>query len=297
MIFTILFRNNSPTLNHIKIFLVQKSRSGLIMSCQDSNQLEARITAQLECPVCYNIPRELPLPCCMSGHIVCRSCKTRVTDCPTCRQPMPPNMTNSLVGALIEQVQHKCKYNDQGCDVKMMLNDLQAHERVCPERTINCAYNNCGSIVKLKDFNEHAFNSSHSIHVTANRMCLIIARDGINLIGPWKMTCMQAHDVLFHVRFAYFRPQNCYALSVWSASAETAKYRANFKIFKRDGDDMEMSMSGLLITSVEGVPSIDKCMDENGKYFWCIPLTLVKHFAFDWQSFQMVKLDVKLKKL
>ena len=45
-------------------------RSGLIMLGQDSNQLEARITSQLECPVCFNIPRELPIPCCPSGHIV-----------------------------------------------------------------------------------------------------------------------------------------------------------------------------------------------------------------------------------
>ena len=93
------------------------------MSGQDSNQLEARITSQLECPVCFNIPRDLPISCCPSGHIVCRPCKQRVRDCPTCRQPMPANMTNSLAGALIDQVQHRCKFHDQGCDIKMMLKD------------------------------------------------------------------------------------------------------------------------------------------------------------------------------
>ena len=113
-------------------------RSGLIMLGQDSNQLEARITSQLECPVCFNIPRELPIPCCPSGHIVCRPCKKRVTDCPTCRRPMPANMTNSLAGALIDQVQHRCKFHDQGCDIKMMLKDLVTHEKECPDRTIKC---------------------------------------------------------------------------------------------------------------------------------------------------------------
>ena len=43
-------------------------------------------------------------------------------------------MTNSFAGALIEQVEHSCKYNDQGCEVKMMLKDLLVHERSCPEK-------------------------------------------------------------------------------------------------------------------------------------------------------------------
>ena len=242
------------------------------MSGQDQM---TRITSQLECPVCLNIPRELPIPCCKSGHIVCRPCKTRVRDCPTCRQPMPADMTNSVVGGLIEQVQHKCKYSDQGCEVMMMLNDLQVHERKCQERTIKCTFHNCGSIVRLKDLNEHTFNIGHSFRGTTSKMYFILKSKDEICIGPWIMGCVKKHNVYFHVALAYSHPQKCHALSVWSSTAEVDKYRANLKII---GDDKEMSMSGLLITSVEKIPSIDKCMDENGKYFWCIPLTLAKNF-------------------
>ena len=133
------------------------------MSGQGGNQFAAspmtRIKSELECPVCFNIPRDLPVPSCPSGHFVCRPCKKRVRDCPTCRQPMPPNNTNSLVGALIEQVQHKCKFADKGCEVIMMLKDLVTHEKKCPERTIPCPENTCSSIVKLKDFNDHAVHT------------------------------------------------------------------------------------------------------------------------------------------
>ena len=112
------------------------------MSVQRSHQPQSAASAMtgieslLKCPICFNIPRDLPIPSCPSGHIVCRPCKERVEDCPTCRQPMPANMTNSLAAALIEKVQHRCKFSDQGCAVKMILKDLVTHEKQCLERPI-----------------------------------------------------------------------------------------------------------------------------------------------------------------
>jgi len=267
------------------------------MSGQGNNQLEANITgwlglldqsvdipmsrvkSQLECPVCFNIPRELPIPSCPSGHIVCRPCKKRVTECPTCRQPMPANMTNSLAGALIEQVQHKCKFGDQGCNVKMMLKELQVHEKNCPERTIRCPYNTCGSIVKVMDFNNHAIMLSgelnrHSI-LRNTHHTFIIKRNDSWYTHKWKMYCISFNDEFFHLRLAYHPPENCFALSVWSSVAHVSEYRTNLSV---KGNDKEIIMKGLLITSVEHVPSIDECIDENGKYFWCIPWTLAENF-------------------
>ena len=129
-----------------------------------------------------------------------------------------------------------------------MLNDLQVHERKCQERTIKCTINNCGSIVKLRDFNEHAFNTRHSFRRTTS-------------------------DMYFHLK-----NNDCLQSPlVWSATAGVSKYRANLKIL--GDEDKEMSIRGLLITSEENVPSIDKCMEKNGKYFWCIPSTLAFEFS------------------
>ena len=110
------------------------------------------IESHLKCPICFNIPRDLPIPSCPSGHIVCRPCKERVEDCPTCRQPMPANMTNSLAAALIEQVQHSCKFSDQGCEVKMILKDLVTHEKQCPERAVKCPVYRCGQLVTVSAY-------------------------------------------------------------------------------------------------------------------------------------------------
>ena len=34
---------------------------------------------ELECPVCYNIPREFPIPACPAGHVVCKTCRVKVS--------------------------------------------------------------------------------------------------------------------------------------------------------------------------------------------------------------------------
>ena len=197
-------------------------RSGLIMLGQDSNQLEARITSQLECPVCFNIPRELPIPCCPSGHIVCRPCKKRVTDCPTCRQPILANMTNSLAGALIHQVQHRCKFHDQGCDIKMMLKDLVTHEKTCPDRTIKCPFLGCAQIVKLKSFDSHALEGVpyHSVKRGSN-LSYKVVENGVIYHPEWTMGCIKTLDELFHVNFEYHKPSKCFVISIWLAKSES----------------------------------------------------------------------------
>ena len=34
----------------------------------ESRQLESELESVVECPVCYNIPRDLPIPCCPAGE-------------------------------------------------------------------------------------------------------------------------------------------------------------------------------------------------------------------------------------
>ena len=65
------------------------------------------IEKDLECPVCLNIPREVPIPSCPAGHIVCKTCKPKVKECPTCKREYPWGkfeVTSSLAGSLIDKV-------------------------------------------------------------------------------------------------------------------------------------------------------------------------------------------------
>ena len=53
--------------------------------------LMKEMKAKMECPVCLNIPKEGPVPCCPRGHLVCTTCFEKIKegqrrDCPTCRE-------------------------------------------------------------------------------------------------------------------------------------------------------------------------------------------------------------------
>ena len=110
------------------------------------------------------------------------------------------------------------------------------------------------------------------------------------------MVCVKVNNELFHIRLAYSPLHKCFALSVWSSPAGASNYRADLSIRT---DEKDTSMNGLRITSVENVPSIDKCMEENGEYFWCIPFTLAKRFAIKEEEESQVLdvyYDVRLKR-
>ena len=63
--------------------------------------------------------------------------------------------TSSLAASMIDLVPHKCKFWEYGCDVEMLLTQLNNHEKECVERTIICPNNKCGAEVQLKLFEEH----------------------------------------------------------------------------------------------------------------------------------------------
>jgi len=115
----------------------------------------SRLEESLGCPVCYKIPRDVPIPCCESGHIVCQDCRKRVTNCPTCRGRLGSN-TSSLAASQIMFVNHKCKFFFYSCDVKMKLEDIVHHEKSCLERTIKCPNSLCNQEIQLKKFQEHS---------------------------------------------------------------------------------------------------------------------------------------------
>ena len=246
-----------------------------------ANQLSKVVEATLECPVCLSLPRDLPVPCCPSGHIVCRSCRSAVKRCPICRQKMPANLTNSVVGSLIEQVEHKCKFSDQGCEVKMLIKDLRIHEQKCPERTVECPFGNCELSVQLKLFSSHAIQTRHSILLGPNWMVFNIPSDKGALAKQtqWGMGIVSALGSHFHLNLRYHKPSKCFVFSIWMAKSKATaeKYRAFIKLGGGTGVENELSFYGVRVTSVENITSIDKCMDFNGKYFLCIPRILLKN--------------------
>ena len=252
--------------------------SGQGCSQSPASQL-AGVKSQLECPVCFNIPRELPIPSCPSGHIVCRPCKKGVKNCPTCRKPMPEGMINSVVGGLIEKVEHECKYSDQGCEVTVMLKDLVIHEDKCPDRTIKCPWPGCGDHVKLTSFDSHA-SKRHCTVVGSEGMEWEIIQNNVSRIWHNKPSTggIKALDELFYVILTYHKPSKCFVFSIWLAKCQdvASKYIADLVI---EGDNSKLCYEGMKVSSMENIPTIDKLVKDDGNISLCLPTNLAKNIS------------------
>lgn len=103
------------------------------------NGLEAKIIDIIQCPVCFGLPRHLPVQSCSQGHIVCQSCKQSMTFCPICRGSLMSN-TNTIAGHLSSIVPHPCRFDVFGCAATHRIDTIEAHEKSCPERTVLCPF-------------------------------------------------------------------------------------------------------------------------------------------------------------
>ena len=108
------------------------------------------------------------------------------------------------------KVKRRCKHSDKGCKVRLTLKDLKVHEKSCPERTFKCPYNNCGSIIRLEDFDEHALNTprpdfdSHSVFGDSNFRLPISVRE--ERLKP-KLKLSMSEFPLFNLFRGNFDPQ------------------------------------------------------------------------------------------
>ena len=72
------------------------------------------IREDLECPVCFKIPRTTPIYQCEQGHIHCKTCHPRLQNCPVCRGPIG-NTRNLVVEKIISKLPVQCANFENGC--------------------------------------------------------------------------------------------------------------------------------------------------------------------------------------
>ena len=94
------------------------------------------------------------------------------------------------------------------------------------------------------------------------------------------MGCIKTLDELFHVNFEYHKPSKCFVISIWLAKSESvaSKYVMDVVI---KGDTKKLSFEGIKVSSVENVPSIDKCLEETGNISLCLLENLAKNMSVE----------------
>ena len=110
--------------------------------------------------MCDQIPSSLPIPCCPSGHILCKECKKKIVSngrfgekpCPVCRSPLGKNNTSYLAGTLISSFTDiPCPNKILGCSFLGTLDGIKTH--LCKFKMVFC--NVCLDEWMRKDFYIH----------------------------------------------------------------------------------------------------------------------------------------------
>jgi len=133
--------------------LLNRVRS-LEASLHERESAMSEVIGALNCPVCLELPRQLPVPVCQNGHTVCLTCsRNGLAHCPVCRDPEPRGVS-LLAGRLIQVVPHRCPH--QACDKVMTMGEVEGHQAACQHRNIRCvASSQCHANITPATLKEH----------------------------------------------------------------------------------------------------------------------------------------------
>jgi len=161
-------------------FRTRRSSYQRILSKDESENEKAH--GILECPVCLELPIK-PIYQCKNGHLICKSCHSRVKICPVCRaqlsdaaplrnltaEHMIDNLNNNEAKSQhTEAVRPKyskatlmCRNKENGCDLKCKTNgELIQHQKDCKYRFVFCPDLRCSRKIPLAKLHAH-INDDH----------------------------------------------------------------------------------------------------------------------------------------
>ena len=115
----------------------------------------------LECAICMGnmLP---PFFQCMNGHIICKSCQSRVDKCPSCRCTTI-NIRNLQLEKIAAKIKVPCRH---GCSALLSYLEESEHAAMyCTKRPLKCPYDTCKfCTAKSKELALH-LESEHHIKV------------------------------------------------------------------------------------------------------------------------------------
>ncbi|CAH1173512.1 unnamed protein product [Phaedon cochleariae] len=98
------------------------------------NTIQWDFLRELECLVCmeYMVP---PIFQCLTGHSICKGCKEKMKECPTCKNEIG-NTQNFALAQLVSFIDYPCKHDR--CKFKAKPAEIKRHEASCVFGTIGC---------------------------------------------------------------------------------------------------------------------------------------------------------------
>lgn len=219
----------------------------------------------LECPVCLEIPKTIPIYQCINGHLLCRSCYPKVKTCPMCRRALDGKhpLRNLTAEKLIERLKSNdaisgkalnkevgprtrrstvislpCKYAPSGCESIWKKNgEVLEHENICKYRLVFCPDLRCSRRIPLAHLFAHINDDHPSDDFTK------LARHSVNfslVIKPsnyrdetfWKPAIMQlGHSKFFRECRRTKEGQWYFWVYMEGSPEEASQFAAIIKLF------------------------------------------------------------------
>ena len=168
-----------------------RGKNALLLTAKEEACKQRRLLEDtLKCPVCFQLPKELPVLCCPNGHIVCSPCNEQMKkrgnlNCSTCKVPMEGG--RSLVAQnLIENMDHACGFN--GCGEMVHFKEYKDHQRSCDRRPVCCPGRApCNTVLPFQEIKDHVLKCRTMKMVDSGLMFTV--EDDVGRLGDdgsWK---------------------------------------------------------------------------------------------------------------
>ena len=131
------------------------------------------IKNDLNCVICFDVPKQDPVYQCDNGHILCDTCHEKVTECPVCRIKLEG--PKKLV---VETVFAKCHgqpyLKKDGCSVTLTKTELQKHQNICKYIPVPCVHPGCREMVPMTELAAH-IEDTHEVrcHFKTNQYTIV----------------------------------------------------------------------------------------------------------------------------
>ena len=125
-----------------------------------------QIIGAMECNTCLEVPSENPIYQCDNGHILCASCRQKLTNCPECRFTL--RKTRSLLSEkILAMCSRPCEFEKYGCKDKVHDMNSEVHKDACKYKPISCIEADCDELIPLNGFASH-MKDAHKIQIADN---------------------------------------------------------------------------------------------------------------------------------
>jgi hypothetical protein len=245
----------------------------------------ANLEEYLTCSECDEVPRNATVSWCSAHHLMCKSCYdiTRLEtgyycwdcgrssygpQCGTCGEDVQEDVEcgedcqvewkpvlSPFLANVLKELPTKCKFTHNGCQVFIMMKELEVHEVDCVYRNIKCPFRNCKEEnVSFIGLDDHLAN-----HEDLKNICKSRSHDFITLLDPIPVWIPQKlvfrnrsffTDVFHHRSGKDIASQSIHFLIYFHGTSEEAVHYS-YRIKITGGNGKELTFKGTKVHSLD----------------------------------------------